>query len=225
MLALGLALLQTRHRDLEPEPGLLVGLRRESRGLPVVLLYIGLSAAFLLHAQSLFMLEHFDVLVAFLPLLVGMGVVEWRTRRFSEDARALLRTLHDPARLRRPRLAAARPQHRGVRRVGRRAGRVLIAVLYLVAALTPAAIVLSVAGVVLSAAYLVGFLLANMRRYGWLCGSLAFCTAAQIGAISLSRWELGPFAETQILLGSSVLLLVLYMSALAGRLGQVRSFR
>lgn len=223
--ALVLALLQTRDRDEGVEPSLAAGLRRDVRDLPPVFLYIVFSAAFLLHAQSQFLLNRFDVLVAFLPLFLGMGVVEWRARRFVEQARALMEEVRHPSEY--------------VRRVwvllAANAGTCVVAVAVLSALviaflhhqemLTPAAVVLSVAGALLAAAYFVGFLLANLGLHGWLAGSLALCTVVQIGAMSAGRRPSGALVETWILLGCALLLLVLYTAALAGRLSKVRTFR
>lgn len=223
--AWGVAVLQTRKRAGGPEPALRDGLRGEWGRFPLVVLHAALSAAFLLHAQARYMVGRFDILVAFLPLFVGMGVVEWRARRFGEQARAQLSLVGYP-----------REFVGGVwlllaRNVVLCSGvvavlaLVLLAVLGAVARVDPAAVVVAVACVVLAAAYFIGFLLANLAMYWWVCGSLAAATALHLLVVFMAPRGLQPLADTEVFLGSVVLLLVLFLIALAGPVGQARSHR
>ena len=74
-------------------------LRGRWRPLAWVLAYNALAAAFLLHAQVPYLLNHFDVVLAGLALIVAMGVVEWRARRFIEEARRMLTRVRYPQRV------------------------------------------------------------------------------------------------------------------------------
>jgi len=53
--------------------------------------YAALCGAFVLHTDSRYMLSAPDLAVAALPLVLGMGVVEWRAHRFFEHAADELR--------------------------------------------------------------------------------------------------------------------------------------
>jgi hypothetical protein len=223
--AWSIALLQTRKRATGAEPALRVGLHGEwAQFLPVVL-YAAFSAAFLLHAQARYMVDRFDILVAFLPLFVGMGVVEWRARRFGEQARARLSLVRSP------REFVGEVWLLLARNVALCCGAVavlavvLLAVLRVVASVDPAAVVVAVACVVLAAAYFLGFLLANLAMYWSLCGALAASAALHVLVVFTAPQELQPLVDTKVFLGSVVLLLVLFLAALAGPVSQVRSHR
>lgn len=223
--AWGVALLQTRQRAEGPEPALREGLRGEWGQFPLVVLHAALSAAFLLHAQARYMVDRFDILVAFLPLFVGMGVVEWRARQFGEQTRAQLSLVQYP------REFVSWVWLLLVRNIALCSGVVavlavvLLAVLGAVARVDMAAVVAAVACVVLAAAYFIGFLLANLARYWWLCGSLAVSAALYVLVVFAAPRGLPPLANTETFLGSALLLLVLSLVALAGPVGQVRSHR
>jgi hypothetical protein len=225
VLAFGIALSKTKGRRERPEPRLRDGLRGELGQLPLVVAYAALSAAYLLHAQGRHLADGFDVPIAGLPLIVGMGVVEWRAKRFVEQARALLRRVRYPQEF--------------VTRVwlllgGNVAvclgavallGAALLAALHGAHRLTSAGVVMTAASVLLAGAYFLAFLLAGMARYGRLCGSLAGCIAVHVALVSVGLPELSRLAETTVFLGSAVLLFLLFLIALAGRLGQARYHR
>jgi hypothetical protein len=224
-LSFGIALGKTRGRYQHPEPRLRDGLRGELGKLPLVVAYGALSAAYLLHAQARHMLDGFDVPVAGVPLIVGMGVVEWRAKRFGEQARALL------TRVRYPREFVARIWVLLAANVAVCIGTVallgttLLVGLHAAHRLSSAGVAMTAASVLLAGAYFLAFLLAGMGRYGWLCGSLAACIAIHVAALSALQPELSRLADTTVFLGSSLLLLLLFLTALTGRIGQARFHR
>jgi hypothetical protein len=223
--AFGLGLFQTRTSGRGSEPSLAAGLRRHARQLAVVVLYTALSATYLLQVQSLFMADHFDILVAFLPLIIGMGVVEWRARRFGEDARRLQFGVRYPREFV-GRLWLLLAHNVGICLAATGALTLLLfGALQTLWYLDPAAIVLSVAGLFLGVAYLVGFLLANMGLYRWLSASFAVSTAVNVLPVATGLVSRTPMVETILFLGSALLLLALFTAALAGRLREVRTFR
>jgi hypothetical protein len=94
--------------------------------------------------------------------------------------------------------------------------------------LGPATAVMTVACVLLAGAYYLGFLLANMGRYGWLCWSLALCVAvhlALVAAVRRTPWQVSPLVDTSAFLGSTVLLTLLFLYALGGRVAEARQHR
>ncbi|HET6776025.1 MAG TPA: hypothetical protein VFH36_22125 [Acidimicrobiales bacterium] len=221
----GIALLHTMGHGEGVEPRLRDGMGAELGQLRLVLLYTALSAAYLLHAQGRYMLDRFDIVVAVVPLIVGMGVVEWRARRFGDTSRALLRTV------RRPREFVAAVRIVVARDVAVCVGAVAIAAAALIAALhaadllSAAAVLMTTASVVLGGAYFAGFVLANMGRFAWLCGSLATCLAAHLVLTAAAPRGLSPVVDTLAFLGSAVLLFLLLVTALVGCVGQARHHR
>ena len=222
LVTFGLALGQTRGRGVPGETRMRDGLRGELRMLLPVVVYTALSAAYLLAAQAPYILSRADVAFAVLPLIVGMGVVEWRARRFGEQARALLHRVRYPAQF--------------VPRVwlllvgGLLTCVVVVAVLaagllYALRAadrLSPASIVMALACVTLAGAYYLGFLLANLGRYGWLCASLGVCLAGHSAGTLAAPGLLTALPDTTLFLACNVLLVVLFLIALSGRIGQAR---
>jgi hypothetical protein len=230
-VAFGLGLRQTtgpmKHgkNDKQGEPPLRAVLRRELPGLSPVLAYSALSAAYLLHAQAPYMLSSADIPLAAVPLIVGMGVVEWRARQFAEQGRALL------AQVRFPLEFAVRVWLLLAREVGACMGAVALLaaawlpVLAVAGLLTPAGAVMAAANILLAGAYFVGFLLAGMARYGWLCGSLAGCLALHVVLVSAASGDVSALADISVFTGSALLLLLLFSTAMVGRVDQARFHR
>jgi hypothetical protein len=228
VLVFALALGQTAGRSADSETGVRDGLRGELRMLGPVVLYTALSALYLLHAQAPYILHRFDVAVAVVPLMLGMGVVEWRARRFGEQARALLHRVRYPAQFV-PRI--------WLLLIGGLVVSVTAVALLAVAMfamlrssqrLGPATVIMAGACVLLAGAYYLGFLLANMGRYGWLCWSLALCVAvhlALVAAVRRTPWQVSPLVDTSAFLGSTVLLTLLFLYALGGRVAEARQHR
>jgi hypothetical protein len=222
LVTFGLALGQTRGHTEPGETRMRDGLRGELSMLLPVVVYTTLSAAYLLAAQAPYILSRADVAFAVLPLILGMGVVEWRAQRFGEQARALLRRVSYPAQfVPRVWLLLAGGFFTCVVLVAILAAGLLYA-LHAAHRLSPASTVMALACVVLAGAYYLGFLLANMGRYGWLCGSLGLCLAGHAAGTLAAPGLLRPLVDTTLFLASNILLVVLFLIALSGRIGQAR---
>jgi hypothetical protein len=188
----------------------------------LVFAFTALSAVFFLRPQALHLATRLDIALAALPLIAGMGVVEWRARRFADQARTLL------ARVTHPRQFALRVWLVVLGGLG-----VCLAVVSGLAApllgvlsltghdLAPAA-AMAAAGVLLSGAYYLGFLLANLGRYVWLCTSLLL----SLGAYEVARLALpGVLGDTLAFQIAAALLLVLYTVGLVGFLTEAHRHR
>jgi hypothetical protein len=195
-----------------------------------VLAYSALSAAFLLHAQVPYLLTHLDVVLAGAPLIVAMGVVEWRARRFVERSRGLLGQVRYPREfVRRVWLLLAANVAICWLAVAAGAAVLLIA-LRLAGRLSPAGVAMAAAQVALAGAYFLAFILAGHQRYGWLCAALGVSivvhlATARLFAATARSPRLDPFADIALFFGSTVLLQALLIAALAPVLGQVRRYR
>ena len=219
----GLALWQTTGRSgIAVEPTLRDGLRGERGMFLVVLLYTALSAGYLLHAQARYVQSRLDIAVAIVPLMLGMGVVEWRAQRFVDQARLLLRRVRYPREfIPRIRLMLAAGFLTCVTTIGLLAAGLLV-LLRDTGVLTPPGVLMAATSVLLGGAYFLGFLLSNMERYGWMCGALGLCLALHVAARFVAVTAL---ADTLALLASAVLLVLLYLYALSGRLSEARYHR
>ncbi len=199
-------------------------LRARAGTAALVSLYGALSAALLLHAQLPYLAHRLDVVLTVVPLVVSMGFVEWRARRFGEQARALLVRVRRPARF--------------VTRVWLLLGANVVACWSVPAVLGVALLValrrsgtpgrgvtaMLLAYTVLAGAYLVAFVLAEHGRYGRMCLALATAIGAHVGLAT--GWpHCAPVRDTALFAGSAVLLFLLLLAAVAPSLGQVWRYR
>jgi hypothetical protein len=225
LAALGVGLWQAlRPTAGHPKP---VGMRNQLRGKEVrfglVLLYGALSAAFLLHVQAPYLLTHLDVVVAGASLIVAMGVVEWRARRFTERSRWLLVQVRYPRQfVRRVWLLLIANLAVAQLAVAVGGGAVLL-VLHRLGRLTPAGVAMAAAQVALAGAYVLAFIVAGHDAYGRLCLALAGSVAAHV--VPARLLHAGPALDVTLFLGSTVLLQVLLLGCLAPVIGQVRRYR
>jgi hypothetical protein len=210
-------------------------LRGRSATFLTVLAYNLLTALFLLHAQMPYLLTHLDIVVAGAPLIVAMGVVEWRARRFGERSRWLLSQVRYPRQFsRRIWLMLAGNATACSAAVALLAAPLLL-VLWRFDKLTPAGVAMAAAQVALAGAYFLAFVLAGHHRYGWLSVALGTSVAAHVVAGYLvsgqftvaAVWlpRLSAYTDMVLFFGSAVLLQVLLLVALAPILGQARRYR
>jgi hypothetical protein len=227
-VALLLGLRQTVIAARRPWPGrrrLRETLRIELRTMVLVGCYSALAATFLLHAQAPYLLNRLDIALAVAPLLAGMGVVEWRARRFVERASGLLVRARTPRRFVAHMLGGLLVETAICMTAVAVLAVPLFVLLDRLGALTPEAMVMSGAAVVLAGGYFLSFVLAGQSKYGWLTFALGTATAAHVGVALLWRPPLSPLADLTVFLGSAVLLDVLLMAILAGAVGQAWRYR
>ncbi|MBO3750460.1 hypothetical protein J5X84_30645 [Streptosporangiaceae bacterium NEAU-GS5] len=156
--------------------------------------YSVLSAFFLLQAEATYVLGRTDIAIAGVPLVLGMGVVEYRTHRFEDQARDLLR------RIRYPRQFTGRTRRMLLRGLAicllslalPAAG--LLALLHTAGPVAPEVVVMASAHVVIGGGYFLAFVLANQGKTALLC--VAQCVAL---AIHPGLWLLPPGPRTPIL--------------------------
>jgi hypothetical protein len=199
-------------------------LRARPRTFALVTLSGGLSAALLLYAQAPYLLHDLDIVLAMVPLMAAMGLVEWRALRFRQQARVLL------TRVRRPRQFAARVWLLLLANTALCTAVVAVLAVGLLVALSrvgdlrPATVAMATAYAVLAGAYLLTFILAELGRYGGMCLALGGAIAAHAGAAAMHP-HLDATADTALFAGSAVLLQVLLLIAVAPVLGQVWRYR
>lgn len=198
-------------------------LRGRGRALVPVTVQMGLSAAFLLFPQSRLVRHGLDVALALLPLMLGMGAVECWASDFRYRARAVL------ARAYRPSQFVARICLRLAAGLAFCIGTVamlavgLLLVLGRFRPVSEAAVLLAGTGAVLAGAYFLGFLLADLGRLRWLCGSLAVGIAVYASAVAIGGG--GALADVIAFLAASGAMLALCVVGLAGRIGHAYRFR
>lgn len=181
--------------------------------------YAALCAIFLLYTDSRYVLSALDLAVAAAPLVLGMGVVEWRAHRFFEQAARELR-----------RCVLPHDFHRAiwrelVRELGvcllvlGAAALTLLVALRLTGLLTSPGALLIDAHVLLGGAFFLGFVL--VRTSGPLLAPLIVLTVllADVAAVASGADPVPAFLLSCT--AFSIFLLV----ALRGSVGQVRHYR
>jgi hypothetical protein len=207
------------------------GVRTDLPGLCWATGYAALSAAYLLSAQAPYLRDRLDIALTVAPLMAGMGVVEWRARRFVERARAAL------ARTRYPHQFARRIRLMLAGGVAASTGVVAVLAVPLLVGLdrygllSPAGVLMAGAHAVLAGAYFLSFLLAGQGRYGALCGALLAAVAVHaygpglLGLGAAPGQSLDPVTDTALFLASAVLLQMLWAVLLARAAAQAWRYR
>ncbi|GGU41163.1 hypothetical protein [Lentzea flava] len=181
--------------------------------------YAALCATLLLHTDSRYALSALDLAVAAAPLVLGMGVVEWRANRFFEVASEELR------RCALPHDFAPAVRRRLVRELGLcllalgSAALVLLVALRWAGELTSSGALLIDGHVLLGGAFFLGFVL--VRTSGAATAQL-IVAAALLG--NVAAVALGADPVPVFLLTCAALSIFLLM-ALRGSAGQVRHYR
>ena len=233
LLALAMAVVFTSRRPPSDagwsadrsEPPLSESLRPELGQLGAVVLYAGLSAAFLLQVDVRYFTGRLALAVAAAPLIVGMGVVEWRTRRFHEQAGGLLHRTTDPKRFG---IAVWGLLVAGLLGVLGTIGTIAAGLIYALdrtGRLDAAAAVLILAHVVVGGAYFLAFVVAGQSRYLRLSAVLAAALIIDVAAVRLWPGTAGPLREGVAMVACGVLIQALLALSLRRVLGQAWRYR
>lgn len=197
----------------------------QAMAIAAVLGYGALSAALLLHAQAPYLVGHLDVVLTALPLMASMGVVEWRARRFAEQARAALHRVRYPRQfVARLWLLLAGGLVTSMAAVAV-LGALLLFMLRGAGGPSAAATGMAMANVVLAGAYFLMFILAGQGQYGWLCTAIAAAVAAHLAGVWLAGPGAGARVDVMWFLASTVLLQALLVAALGPLFRQVWRYR
>jgi len=200
-------------------------LRSDLKAIGPVLLYTALTAGFLLQAEARYMFGRLDMVLAVVPLMAGMGIVEWRAHRFQEHAKVLLTRVRRPRRfIARIWLWLAAEALICMAAVAVLAGVMLLA-LHSAGQLSAAGAVMTAAFVTLAGCYFISFILSGQAGYGRLILAVGAASAVHVGAVVLTPGRLSPLADTTVFLCSAALLQVLVIAALAGVVGRVWQYR
>jgi hypothetical protein len=189
----------------------------------LVTAYSAMAAAFLLHAQAPYLLTHLDIVLAVGPLLAGMGVVEWRARRYVERAPALLNQVVEPWQFDRGMRLRLVAETLGCMAAVATFALPLLVGLAALGRLGPATIAMAAACAALGGAYFLGFVLAGQGRFATLAVILAAATGVHL--VVASVLPATPLADILAFLGGAVLLEVVELTLLAGTVGQAWRYR
>ncbi|CAL9359616.1 hypothetical protein [Streptomyces sp. enrichment culture] len=224
-LALGAAWWATRARGEPAGQARPDTLRPTLTGTLPCVGYAMLSALFLMFNSARFITAPLELAITVAPLVLGMGVLEWRSHRFHARAVALLH-----------RTAATADFRRGAWRLLLRElgiallalavlGALLVGVLAAAGILTSRSVVLLVAYLLLGGAYFAGYILVNHGEFRWVLTAVGTVVVLDIAAtLSLSS-RLAPYGEVPVFLAGCLALLALFLTALRLNIGRVAPYR
>ncbi|MET8759084.1 hypothetical protein [Lentzea sp. NPDC004782] len=180
--------------------------------------YAALCATLLLYTDSRYVLSALDLAVAAAPLVLGMGVVEWRAQRFFELASDELRRCAVPAEFRKALWRLLLRELGGCLVALGSAAAVLLVVLRAADVLTLPGALLVDGHVLLGGAFFLGFVL--VRTGGAVTAPLI------LAAVLLGDVVAGLAADpVPVFLVCTTALSLFLLVALRGSVGQVRHYR
>ncbi|MGM1074834.1 hypothetical protein ACS0VI_01205 [Streptomyces sp. H28] len=224
-LALGAAWWATRARGGTARPNRPDTVRPTLIGTLPCVVYAMLSALFLMFNSARFITAPLDLAITVAPLVLGMGVLEWRSHRFHDQAVTLLRRTSATADFRR-RAWRLLLRELGVSMLVLAVlGALLLGVLAAAGVLTPRAVLLLGAYLLLGGAYFVGYILVNHGEFRWILTVAGAVAVLDIAAtLSLSS-RFAPYGEVPVFLAGCLTLLVLFLTALRQNIGRVAPYR
>jgi hypothetical protein len=95
------ALVTSMRAPARPNSRQQVAFAKTFAGVSPSMCYAALCALYFLNTESRFLTAGGELAIAGLPLILGMGVLEWRATRFTEKARGMFARLASPAEFRR----------------------------------------------------------------------------------------------------------------------------
>jgi hypothetical protein len=178
------------------------------------ILYAALCALFLLYTDARFLVGEFDLAIAALPLILGMGVLEWCAHRFTGKVGELWNHTTTCAEFRR---AAWRLLMKGLTSCLAVLGglaAILLVVLHESGALSARGAMLIDAHVLLGGAFFLGFVLARHQQFGRLLGIMSVVVAANVLIVPWAVGWLAPDGAVPVFLLCTTVLVISQMITL-----------
>jgi hypothetical protein len=176
--------------------------------------YAALCAAFLLLTDSRFLVGPIDLAIAALPLILGMGMLEWRAYRFTDKVGELWSRAAVCAEFRHAAWRLLMKELTRCLAVLGGLGAILLVILSESGALSPRGAMLVDAHVLLGGAFFLGFVLARHQQFGRLLGIMSLVVAADVLMLPWAADRLAPDGEVPIFLLCTAILLILQLTAL-----------
>lgn len=219
------ALASTREYATRTDPPGGIALRKLAIVVVPGLWYAAVCATLLLFTDARFLTARFDLSIGVVPLVLGMGVLELRSYRYSEQARDLLREILSPEEYgRRMWRVAVREILICMLALGL-LGFGLLTVLAATGQLTNRGAMLVDAHIILGGALYMGFIIANLGLFRPLLAVVTSVVALDVIATLLWARLFAPHGEIPIFLISCITLVVALLVVLRKNVGVVYHYR
>ena len=169
--------------------------------------YAMLCAAFLLLTDSRFFLGEIDLAIAALPLILGMGMLEWRAHRFTAKVGKLWGRVAVCEEFCRAAWWLLLEELGNCLAVLGALGAILLIVLHETGTLSARGAMLIDAHVLLGGAFFLGFLLARYQQFGRLLAIMALVVAADVLMLPWAATRLAPDGAVPVFLFCTMALL------------------
>jgi hypothetical protein len=208
------ALLTSARAPVRPDSPQKVTLWRTIRGTAPSIYYAVLCAAFLLLTDSRFLVGELDLAIAALPLILGMGMLEWRAHRFTDQVGELWGRATVCAEFERGAWRLLLTELTNCLAVLTVLGTTLLVILREFGELSVRGAMLIDAHVLLGGAFFLGFVLARHQQFGRLLWIMSLVVAADVLTVPFAAGRLAPDGEVPIFLLCTAILLILQLITL-----------
>jgi len=190
-----------------PDSAEKVTLSRTIAGAGPSICYAALCAAFLLLTDARFLVGAIDLAIAALPLILGMGMLEWRAHRFTDEVGELWGRSATCAEFRRDAWRLLLKGLASCLAVLGGLGAVLLLILRESGALSARGAMLIDAHVLLGGAFFLGFILARYQQFGRLLVIMSLVVAANVLVLPWAVSRFPPDGEVPLFLLCTAILL------------------
>lgn len=170
--------------------------------------YAALCAVFLLYTDARFLVGELDLAIAALPLILGMGVLEWCAHRFTDKVGELWNHTTMCAEFRRAAWRLLMKELTNCLAVLGGLGVILLVILHESRALSARGAMLIDAHVLLGGAFFLGFVLARHQQFGRLLRIMSVVVAANVLAVPWAASRLAPNGAVPIFLLCTTILVI-----------------
>jgi hypothetical protein len=197
-----------------------IPLSRWLQGTAPSVCYAALCAVFMLFTDSHFVVGRFDLAIAVVPLILGMGTLEWRAHTYTERVSELFRGSAMSGEFGRTAWQLLLAELTNCLASLGILADLLLLMLHEFWSLTTESVMLVDAHVLLGGAFFLGFVLARHQQFGRLLVIMSAVVAANVAVV---RW-LAPHQEVPVFLLSTAVLLLLQLAALRASFRRVRHY-
>jgi hypothetical protein len=204
----------SRRAPVRPDSPGNITVSRTIAGAAPSIYYAALCATFMLLTDSRFLFGDIGLAIAALPLILGMGMLEWRAHRFTDKVGKLWSRSAVCAEFRRAAWRLLMKELASCLAVLGGLGAILLVILRESGALSSRDAMLVNAHVLLGGAFFLGFVLARHQQFGRLLGIMSFVVAADVLLLPWASVRLAPDGAIPIFLLCTAILLILQLITL-----------
>jgi hypothetical protein len=204
----------SRRAPVRPDSPQNVTLSRTVAGAAPSIYYGALCATFLLLTDSRFLVGEIDLAIAALPLILAMGMLEWRAYRFTDKVGVLWIRSATCAEFGRAAWRLLMKELASCLAVLGGLAVILLVILRQSGLLSSRGVMLVNAHVLLGGAFFLGFVLARHQQFGRLLGIMSLVVAADVLMMPWAAVRLAPDGIVPLFLLCTAILLILQLITL-----------